>query len=179
MRDRRKRLLRTASYCVASIITDCIFAIDFSLRFSSFSRPFRDLKRIERGRSPLFFFFLFPSLLFSPSPTRRFPFASKWKHTYLAAFVPSLFPFVFGRAGNGRSLYSRIRTRICASVSRSRRPPLPFIRFLLLFSVSRTEPTMKKRQAISPCAIPNVRTYSNVSTWFSSSRQRSCFHREL
>lgn len=126
-----------------------------------------------------FFFFLFPSLLFSPSPTRRFPFASKWKHTYLAAFVPSLFPFVFGRAGNGRSLYSRIRTRICASVSRSRRPPLPFIRFLLLFSVSRTEPTMKKRQAISPCAIPNVRTYSNVSTWFSSSRQRSCFHREL
>ena len=49
---------------MASIITDCIFAIDFSLRFSSFSRPFRDLKRIERGRSPLFFFFFpfFPLL---------------------------------------------------------------------------------------------------------------------
>lgn len=66
MRDRRKRLLRTASYCVASIITDCIFAIDFSLRFSSFSRPFRDLKRIERGRSPLFSFFF--SLLYSFPP---------------------------------------------------------------------------------------------------------------
>lgn len=153
------------SYRVASIITDC-FDID-SLRFSftwSLFPSFRDLKRIERpvDRSLLFFLFFFLSLpllySFPPSPPdSTFPICIEMK-TYLFGGLRPKSPFVFGRMDvpcTREFVYTSLC--ICREHARFHRAPLLFIRFLLLFSVSRTESTMKeeeeKEEEDSPCAI--------------------------
>lgn len=115
----------------------------------------------EAGLSSFFFFsfFFFPFRFFTLFPLSShstFPICIEMK-TYLFGGLRPKSPFVFGRMDvpcTREFVYTSLC--ICREHARFHRAPLLFIRFLLLFSVSRTESTMKKEdeeEEDSPCAI--------------------------
>lgn len=124
----------------------------------------------EAGRSVSSFFFFFLPLLYSfPLSHSTFPICIEMKTYLFGGLRPkSLLSLVEqGMDVPCTREFVHVATYLHEH-ARFRRAPLLFIRFLLLFSVWRTEPTMKKKEAIHLVRLPTfecIRMYSIIA-WF-------------